>query len=468
EGIFGTPTYAEYEDYIENIIVWSAPSYTDNPVVAKVTIYDPEGLSVVNDFLPITVLGGMSPNSDPSVDVKLLPADSVSGSTTGYSVDIYGNRIITSFVTAQSRGAVAVFEIDGNDYRETSVLHSPDQADKNYFGRSIAIDEDIIVVGAQMEDGGDGNPLKNCGAAYVYTRKSGGVWLLKNILYASDREMNDQFGSKVAIDSGIITVSSLYEDGGPGSPKNNCGAVYVYEQNEDNEWKETAILHGSDTMTNDYFGSSLAVDKNIIVVGAMNKEIGTNLRQGCVYIFQKDDDNEWSEKYIIVSSDGQQGDYFGSSLSISGNYIVIGAEREDGGVGDPSMDSGAVYIFKFDQQAENWILSSILRAPDNDTSDCYGTSVAVFSDIILISAAYDDGDPESGNTNGGALYAYRHLSNGVWSFLKKITSPDVQAYDYFGNSVAIHGNIAIAGAQGEDGRDGNPLKQCGAVYVIRF
>ena len=221
-------------------------------------------------------------------------------------------------------------------------------------------------------------------------------------------------------------------------------------------------------MNYDYFGSSLAVNNDVIAVGAMNKKIGTNSYQGCVYVFQKDESDRWYEKNILVSPDGQQSDYFGSSLCVADNYIVTCAAREDGGTGDPSPDSGTAYIFKFDEQTGNWILSSIIRAPDNDKSDCFGTSAGIFNDLMVISAAYDDGDPESGNTNGGALYIYRHSSNGVWSFLKKMTSPDIQSYDYFGNSVAIHGNIVAAGARGEDGGEGDPFKQSGAVYVIRF
>lgn len=301
-----------------------------------------------------------------------------------------------------------------------------------------------------------------------YERQENGNWIEKQILHASDAERYDRFGSTVAVDSDYLAVGAIQEDGGSDAPAANCGAVYIYKKDIDGNWNESAVLYGSDKSRSDFFGCAVDMRENYLIVGAKGRDEASGINNGVAYIFKRNPDDTWEEQAILRAPDSQYGDYFGSSVAISAGNAVVGAEKEDGGTGDTAKDCGSAYIFHLNEETGVWTLASILHAPDKQEGDAYGCTVSLYDDLVIIGALKNDAGEQNDITDSGAVYIYRILSNEACSLLKKIYLPDAGAGDYFGNSVSVYGNLAVVGARGKDGGEDNSIDNAGASYIIRF
>ena len=154
---------------------------------------------------------------------------------------------------------------------------------------------------------------------------------------------------------------------------------------------EVGILTASDGDDSDFFGSSVAVGSGKIVVGATFDDIGSNYTQGSAHIF----DLDGNQLGIITASDGASGDLFGCSVAVGCGRIVVGALYDDVGSND---NQGAAYIYDLDGNNEVRIFASDGAAGDN-----FGNSVAVGSGRIVIGAYYDD---IGANSRQGSAHIY--------------------------------------------------------------
>lgn len=374
-------------------------------------------------------------------------------------------------------GAAYVFSRNqgGADaWGEAAILRASDRQMDDDFGVSVAISGDTIVVGAHWEDGGAGDPLNNAGAAYVFSRNHSGAdgWGDIATLRATDRQAGDNFGLSVAISGNTIVVGAYQEDGGAGDPLPEAGAAYIFNAAA-GRWSEIAIPCASDRQASDVFGQSIALDGDTLVVGAYNEGGGAGdplPGSGAVYVFRRNQGgaDAWGQAVILRASDRQSGDNFGISVAISGDTIVVGANSEDGGAGNPVSESGAAYVFYRNQGgADAWGEAAILRASDAQYADIFGFSVAISGDTILVGAPYEDGGAGDLLTNAGAAYIFSRNQGGVdaWGEVTILRASDQQGYDVFGFSVAIDGDTLIVGAYGEDGGAGNPVSGAGAAYI---
>lgn len=275
----------------------------------------------------------------------------------GHSVGVSGDTIVVGAPKSGAAGAAFVFTKPASGWEDSiksAKITPSDGQNGDLFGWSVGISKDTIVVGASAESGGSGDPLSSAGAAYVFV-KSGKNW--KNStedakLTASDAQNYDEFGYSVAISDDTIVVGALYERGGSGDPLINAGAAYVFKKSPSG-WKngtETAKLSASNAHSHDMFGKSVAISHDTIVVGAQAGDIRKKRSlagPGAAYLFTKPLSG-WknsTESYYLSPSDAQAKDAFGISVAISGNNIAVGAYKEDGGKGDPLLESGAVYLF---------------------------------------------------------------------------------------------------------------------------
>ena len=218
------------------------------------------------------------------------------------------------------------------------IASSPE--DFAYYGDSVAISGDHVVVGAYYEDSGG----TNRGAAYVYNRDNGGAdaWGEVIKLTASDAADFDEFGYSVNIDGDYVIVGAWRKAGV--WPISLAGAAYIFGRDSGgaDNWGEVAKLTASDAETNDHFGNSISISGDYIIIGASQKDNSGN-RQGAAYIYARDygGADNWGEVMKLIASDAEDEDLFGNSVSISGDYAVVGAFWENGG----GTDRGAIYIF---------------------------------------------------------------------------------------------------------------------------
>jgi uncharacterized delta-60 repeat protein len=402
-----------------------------------------------------------------SEDAMLRASDAQDGDRFGGSVSISGD---TAIVGAFYEGGEAafVFSQDANGaWTEQAILRASDSQSGDNFGRSVCIFGDTAIVGAHYEDGGAGDPLSNSGAVYVFTRDVNGAWTEQAILRASNAQAEDYFGYSVSISGDTVIVGAADEDG-VGYGLAHSGAAYVFTRDAGGEWTEQAILRASDAQFEDYFGNSVCISGDTVVVGAVQEDGGLVhpiTDSGSAYVFTRDAGGVWTEQAILRASDAQFMDFFGRSVSISGDTVVVGATGEDGGAGDPLSSSGATYLFTRDAGGA-WTEQAILRASDAQAWDYFGRSISISGDTVIVGAADEDGGPGDPLGNSGAVYMFTRDEGGAWTEQAVLRASDAQPGDLLGYSVSISGDTVFAGAHREDGGPGDPLSDSGAAYVF--
>jgi hypothetical protein len=152
-------------------------------------------------------------------------------------------------------------------------------------------------------------------------------------------------------------------------------------------------LTASDGAANDSFGNSLALSGDTLVVGALNDHVGSNNNQGSVYVFVRSG-SAWSEQAKLTASDGAAGAHFGGAVAISGDTLVVGADTDHGG-------QGAVYVFI--RNGSVWLPQAYLTAHDGAALDFFGKSVAISADTIVVGAS---GDNLGSNQDQGSAYVF--------------------------------------------------------------
>ena len=366
-----------------------------------------------------------------SSETKLTASDGAMNDFFGTSVVIGGDTAIVGAwgddTVGSNSGAAYVFQRSGTNWTEQAELTASGVAAGAGLGISVAISGDTVVAGAFQDD----DAGSNSGSAYVFQR-SGTAWSEQAKLTASDGAAGDRFGISVAI-SGDTVVVGAHEDDDSGS---ESGSAYVF-QRSGTVWTEQAKLLASDGAANDEFGCTVAISSDTVVVGAQFHGKSDSL-VGAAYVFQRNG-TAWIEKAKLLASDGAESDIFGSSVTISGDTIVVGAARGDGA----TTDSGSAYIFQ--RSGTTWTEQAKLTASDGSTDDRFGDSVAISDDTVAVGAFGDDDD--AGNSSG-STYVFQR-SGPAWIEKAKLTASDGPAAA-FGYSVDISDGIVIVGAFGDD------------------
>lgn len=328
-------------------------------------------------------------------------------------------------------------------------LTDTDGAAFDQFGASVSISGNTVVIGSPRDQAG-ANQLQ--GSACIFERNLGGAdgWGRTVKLTATDGAADDHFGLSVAIDGDVVLVSAPLDRVG-----NNIeqGSVYIFERNAggSGKWGEVKKLVASDGAAFDQFGHSVAISGNTIIVGVPLDRVGENIFQGSVYIFERDagGENNWGEVKQLLASEGAAGDRFGNSVAISQDTIVVGAPF--GGVGINSFP-GSAYIFERNTRGEVWGEVKQLTASDGQESDFFGHSVAISGKTVIVGAPFH---AIGSNKRQGSAYIFERTAGigDVWGETRKLDALDGEAGDLFGASVSISGDIALVGAHSDDVED---------------
>ncbi len=334
------------------------------------------------------------------------------------------------------------------------------------LGWSVAISGDTMVIGALGEDsnatGVNGNQTNNSalnsGAAYVFVR-DGKNLVQQAYLKASNTGAGDFFGWSVAISGDTVVVGARNEDsnatGVNGNQTNNStgdsGAAYVFVR-EGTNWSQQAYLKASNTGSVDLFGWRVAVFGDTVVVAAPNEDsnaTGVNGNQsnnsvtdsGAAYVFVRSGTNWSQQAYLKASNTGgpspgeTRGDAFGISVAVFGDTIAIGASEEDskadgvnGNQSDNSaLSSGAVYVFVRNGTA--WSQQAYLKASNSDREDDFGWSTALSDNTLVVGAPYEESKAigvngnQSDNSALEADAAYVLCATGPIGVSRRISKP---------------------------------------------
>jgi hypothetical protein len=371
----------------------------------------------------------------------LLSLDGAENDFFGQSVSISGDTAIVGAPQDDDTGSGSAYVYVRNPatslWTEQQKLLASDGADRDHFGYSVSISGDTVIVGAYGNDDGG----TNRGSAYIFVRNAG-TWTEQQKLLNSNGQVGDYFGLSVSISGDTVVVSAYGED----DNGSQSGAAFIYVRNGIT-WTEQQKLLPSDNQTNSYFGRPVAISGDTVVI---SKSLDSTIayQAGSAYVFVRNPiSGVWTEQQKLVASDAltSNGGHFGSSVAISNDTIIIGAPS------DGLFGSAYVYL----RSGILWTEQQKLRASDLIAEESFGFSVSVSNDTAVVGAI---GFIHSNNYNGASHIFTR--SSVTWSE-QKITASDGAINDQYGYSVSVSGDNIIVGAP----RDDNSGTDSGSAYA---
>ncbi len=298
---------------------------------------------------------------------------------------------------------------------------------------STAADGDVIVIGQTITNN------HYTGAAYIFERNHGGAnqWGQVKKIMAADAVEYAYFGYAVDVAGDVIAVGAYGRD-------SYRGAAYVFERNQGgaNAWGQVKKLLAADGAQSHRLGKSVAVDGDVIAVGATEHD--------AVYVFERNQggQNAWGQaRKLTADPYGFSGDQFGKAVAVAGETILVGAPFKD-------TERGGAYLFARNSGGTNaWGMVKNLLSPCAEYW-YFGDVVALSGDMALVGTSH---------RHAGAAYLYARQAGGVngWGLVKELSAPGASGSDNdnFGQGVALWGDCALVGAPDQNSRRG-------AAYVF--
>ncbi len=397
---------------------------------------------------------------------KVTASDAAHGDHFGESVSISPDGIGVALIGAHAdddagilSGSAYVYRFDPerSEWIEEQKLVASDAATGDRFGTSVSIRGDVSVIGAPLDDDAcEDNPFCGSGSAYVF-RYNGSSWIEDQKLLASDAYIGDAFGWAVAIEGDVIVIGASHSNGAGQS----SGSAYVFRFDPDtSNWVQEAKLRASDAAAWDQFGFAVSISGDVVLIGAPFEE-DVPSDSGSAYVFVKPEGGwvDMTETAKLTASDAAAFDKFGISVSISGGVALIGAWKDN----DAGSQSGSAYVFRYDSERSLWVQEQKLVGSDLDEGDGFGFAVALSDNVALIGArGHDDG-----GFGSGSAYVFR-FDGSTWTEDAKLLASDPAAIDGFGFAVAISadGQAVIGALQDDDACPGNPDCNSGSAYIF--
>ena len=463
-GADGVPIEAGIEetpDGPEDFYLWDTSEIPDGTYYVYATIDD-------GDHSPVSAYGG-AVTVDHSVgdEVKLLAGDGEASDNFGSSVSIDGDYAVAGAPETGEGGAVYVFQRQGASWVEQARISLGDAHSGEKFGECVSISGDTLAAGDPY-----GNEYK--GAVYVFKRE-GSAWPLQARLVFPDSPAWGAFGQCVSIDGDILVA------GAPGHEQ-GAGAAYVFER-QGAAWGDPTKLTGDEGAFGGNFGASVSIDGYRLIAGSPY----VSNAAGAAFVFRLAE-SAWVREARLVPPDAPEWGRFGSSVSISGDYAVVG----NIGNAESAVEAAAFFFYRngaaWEEQAE--ITSGAAGAGNSfgKSVSIHGATAAaaepdVWNDVGAVYLFERDGpqwtapeaaDPgeeegeEGGWTEGGAegegeVQPEDPPSSGAFT---KLTPGDGQATDRFGDSIDLDGGHAIVGAPSDD--DNGSYSGSAYIYPLFF
>jgi hypothetical protein len=394
-------------------------------------------------------------------ELKLTAADGAANDYFGSTVAISGDYAVVGAPGSGDAGAAYIFMKEGAAWVEQMRLIPGDGAVGDHFGEWVSISGNTVVVGAPGGDGGTG-------AAYVFTR-DGSTWTQQARLIASGGQAWDDFGACLSISGDTLVV---------GAPNHNdySGAAYVFTR-QGSSWSESTKMDGGGAAAGGHFGASVSISEDALIVGSPS--VGN--QKGAAFIFRYVGSN-WVAEAQLEPGDVAAWEYFGTSVSISGNYAIVG----NTGLSEANVE-GAARIYIYDGTA--WVEQAKISAGSVNAGESFGRSVSINGNMTAV------GEPKVWY-DAGAVYLFQrtgsvwieqdtsipdegesgdevpHLPPGegegegegdpvAFSGYHKLIPSDGAAEDFFGDCVALDDYHVIVGARFDDDKG----HESGSAYV---
>lgn len=385
----------------------------------------------------------------------------------------------------------AGFGVDCATASTSYLKNVADQGDR--FGSSVALHEDVLVVGAPGEassaTGIDGDPDSNgrvnAGAVYAY-RRVDGLWELEAYIKAPTVTAGDRFGFSVDFDGTTLVVGAMGVD-------EERGGAFVFSRSAAGRWSQEGLLEfavDGPLAPAARVGMDVSVHGDWIAIGApgwatiiVDRTFGTydhtNDDAGTVYLFHRQG-SSWESAGTLRPPLEPEQYRFGVALSLSDRYLAVGAPLDSNTVPEgpenrSSPFSGAVYVYGRDGMS--WTQEAYLKAGNRWPEDHFGQVVALSGESLLVASRNQDGVAPGGRENeidSGAGYLFERNGEGVWEQVLYLKAANAERNDGLGASAALGDGLLVLGAPGEDSQgtlfDADPADNeaegAGAVYVF--
>ncbi len=368
------------------------------------------------------------------------------------------------------------------------------------YGSRVAVDGDLLVVSRR-------SPLDR---VYVYRRDGSTGWRFSTEIRPpmTVEAPADRFGESIAISGETIVVGANAENsaatGVNGDFEDNSapdsGAAFVYVRSGTDEWVLDAYLKAFNTDSDDRFGSSVAIDRDMIVVGSIYESssatgVGGNpfdnstFGAGAAYVYRRSE-GQWSPQAYLKADSIAEESLFGTSVAIYGDHILVGAP------GHPTeLNEASGAAFSFSRSGVNWSGRGRLSTTSLDDLDLFGDAVAIGvmgsgSDSRLLAAVgapFEDGsdfaiggNPDDNAALGaGAVFLFSAIGEGPWSNPLYLKAFNGDASDNFGRRLAMSASSEfqlLVGVAREDSfgvgvggiSNDNSFINAGASYLYSF
>ncbi|MBN1970443.1 MAG: choice-of-anchor J domain-containing protein [Candidatus Delongbacteria bacterium] len=280
-----------------------------------------------------------------------------------------GETIIIGANTDMAEGAVYIYEHNGTEWVKTQRIEASDGEQLDDFGYHVSISGDKMIISAQNDD--DFNT--NSGAVY-YFHKENGSWVEKQKIYPHDPVQWGGFGQYHAMNDNTLFVSYYLKD-------NGAGRVDIYNLNGDT-WEFESSIFPDDSQADSWFGRYILLDNNSLFISA-SLDDGNGLNSGSVYVFNFDG-SEWVQSQKLVPNDITEGANLGEGIAISGNKLAIGALFDD----EVAYSAGAVFMYDFN--GSEWVYDRKVVGSTLNDNDYFGESVALDGNQMIVGAYFKE------------------------------------------------------------------------------
>ncbi|MCB1583327.1 MAG: hypothetical protein KDI92_09710 [Xanthomonadales bacterium] len=351
------------------------------------------------------------------VELIIPPKEGVAGLVNffGDEVLIDNGRMIVTARDVARHGALMYFELENDNWVEKQqILPIGNSADVN-FGKSVAWDDTVLVVGAPSRNNDSEND-----SVYIY-RLNDGEWSLEQKISSVDRE-TDEFGYSVAIENDLL----FFGAGNCRFDFSTTDCVFGFVKTDD-LWQQYVIIKPDQNFYNNNFGSNLYIDNNELFIGDDSARDGTNHNIGGVAHYQLIN-GEWTYIQSIFAEDSSSYDEFSNQIILDGNSLFVSAPGHD----LPNQNNGAIYIFERENPKAPWIESSKIQPKAHPDSKFFGGSLSLHGNKLLVGSK--------------PIYPDFNYDDEAFLYIKKadqwiethITNPFSGRLGLFGHSVAIY------------------------------
>jgi len=404
----------------------------------------------VQDFIGTNLFG-------PAYNIEVKKLAQTEAVNYGFSVATYGDYIMVGAPANHSNMAATesayIYHKTGPDKWEGpfSLPQPSDYTIGDRFGYSVSIYGDFAAVAAPNQTV---SGYANSGAVYIYLRKNGTVneWAMVKKLTKEDQTSDyfysiagdEMFGYAIKLYDNRLIIGAPYDD--RNGTYEDAGIVYVFKYDGINSIFDRVFIPNTQVAKAD-FGISIDINASYAVIGAPREDVSDNYRAGAVYIYSFNSGKfEFKEKIPNANYTGDD-DFFGGSVSISGDFLAVGA---GGIIVDSIFLAGEVFVYQIQAGSWNTSTPAAIALSEPAAYDYFGYPVAIRADSVgnyTLTAGCVDRDFDADTPDMGAVFIYTNeTGTNNWNLQKTLTPSDGSKSTYFGRSIALGDNYAVIGA----------------------